>query len=166
MNAPSKTETLWLAAIAALLAGAVMTWHTVLHMREQADIYKRKTSVITALNDLALEIEPFYAAEKSYSRIAGRPVPFETFAKSALPDVPHETRQVSDNSSAVADGWKLRRHEISFSEAPVDKVIDFALRAESLNPPWRAAQCEIRALAGRPNMADIVITFEVPEKQQ
>ena len=74
-----------------------------------------------------------------------------------LPDVTSESR--SEKRRLIASRWAVRDLTLTFSEAPMGKVMRFVHASESLRPPWRMTACELRAVPGAPGKGRVKLTL-------
>jgi hypothetical protein len=66
----------------------------------------------------------------------------------------------------LVPGWAVRQTEVSFGEVPFAGVMEFVRKAEAMNPPWRLAQCTLRASPVAPGAGQVVLQFEAVQKKE
>lgn len=74
--------------------------------------------------------------------------------------------EIQEQETIAVGEWFLKRYEVSFPDAPLAHVLEFASLAEAQRPPWRLVQCEIRASSRTSGTGHVTLVFESLEKSR
>jgi len=154
---------LWTLAGLAMLVGAILTVTT---LRQAGQARIRLAALgrdLEGLQRLDARLGSYLAAQTAFEQLA-------TPKAAGLADVLERTLpgckldQSKEVSSQPTPGWVLRRQEISLSDVPFAKVMEFVRAAEAQRPPWRLAKFTIRASAREPGTGQAVLQMEALER--
>jgi hypothetical protein len=119
--------------------------------RRQADL-RRLEEMQTAVARYRRMVSAFESLPATH------PVPVSEFVRAELPGVTAEIRE--QPSQPVVAGWVLRRVEIAVPEVSLDAFATFVARAEAQRPPWRLAECSIRASPRTGGYGQVTLVLE------
>ena len=162
MNRSAALRPLYLVALAALAAGFASTIWAVRRVAAADRALKSKTEILARLQSIEHDLGRYEAARTDYEKRASQPLlpPADLLAKTpGLP--PPEPR--AEPPRDVAPGWAVRRHEFTFANAPVDRLVAWVTALEALDPPWRLAKIEVRG-GPQPGHARAVVSLEGLER--
>jgi hypothetical protein len=167
---------LWVAAVAAVVAAVALCAQTFGALGEKRAELEKGIVRLRELRALRGRLADLQAAVAGFEKLASRQ-PADLAA--ILREFPVlQAGESRETRRPVCDGWVVRQREMSFRDAPADKVLEFVAAVEAsawgpgsagdavqapLRPPWRLVKCVIRA-AGRPGCAQAVLRLEAVEK--
>lgn len=96
------------------------------------------------------------AAEKAWPT---EPVPLLDLARVVWPRTrPEDVRELGREP---AEGtWTLRRVELTWTEAPLERIMELIRQAETAQPPWRIVRCVIQSSPTTPGMVALTLEGE------
>lgn len=145
MTSPSTRSALPVAALLAAALGLALTVASAVNAPRRVAAIRRREADAVEARRLRDELARREAIRRLWLELpdARLPAP-ETLLRTAArglaaPEV------IERDAEPLADGWRRRRVEIVFPEAPLDMIGRFLAAAAAARPPWRLA--EIRVLA-------------------
>ena len=164
----------WAVALIVLLVGTVLTVRTALDLRERGIRIQRKQQEWAAATALRAELADYEAAAAAMMTLPeDKPARLDGLMEATLGGIrPDDSRDVVE---AVAEGWRARRRELVFADAPLKDVMDFVQRAEASaggaagdapsRPPWRLEKLAFQASARASGRGRIVATLLTVERE-
>jgi len=157
---------LWfLAALAVLLAGILMTLQEVRHLAAVSRRLTRKHGEMARLQQLAGEVARGEETIREFGALSDRrPGSLRGLLDRTFPG--SKAQDVRESVRESVPGWIVRQVEIAFSEAGIAEVAAFVAAAEAQRPPWRLARCLVNSSPHTPGAAQVVLQLETAEKQE
>jgi hypothetical protein len=162
MNRVRALSPLHLVALAALIAGLTSTVWAFGRVAGARRALKAKVEVVAKLGAARSDLARYEAAKADYEKRAGPPLPSLTDLLAKTPGLP-PPEQRGEPPREIAPGWIVRRQEVAFANAPLDRLIAWVAAAEALDPPWRLVKIELRG-GPQPGHARAVLSLEGLER--
>ena len=156
---------LWLAVAAIVAAGVGLSVNSAGMVRETRLRVERKRRDLDKLRVIEAEVRRGEAAKQAIEQRPTRP------AEALLPLVQAQfagfrAEDCRETRRDLIPGWVVRQTEVSFGEAPLAGVMELVGKAEAMDPPWRLAQCTLRASPVAPGAGQVVLQFEALQRRE
>jgi hypothetical protein len=162
-NKAGMDSGLWFAAALVFLLGTGLTCYTLNAARESLPKIRSKASYLAGLRTIQAEITQGLAALEVFSKSADKHVvPLPELMRDSLGELKPD--EIKDVHKETVQGWMVRQKDITFNEAPLDKVMEFTRKAEAQRPPWSLTKCVIRSSPRAPGVARIELSLQAVEK--
>ncbi len=166
MTERSSQYTLWLTALACLLAGVLLAVYACGRIRQARETLTGKHADLRALQALDARAADYTDALQAFEMLPHKqPVPLATLLKAHLPD--NKPDDIRESQTGTLEDWSLLRREISLTEVPLPKLMGFVVAAESVTnrPPWRMEKCVIRASARAAGYGQVQLVLQAFERR-
>jgi hypothetical protein len=153
-------------AVVAVLTGL---WTTATGLRETARLesaIRRKRAEAQEARRLREELAALDAARAAWDNLPRAELtPVDELFRRMDADL--AAPEVSDRGSEpLADGWRRRRVEVVFHEAPLEWIATFLARCAEERPPWRAVEIRIVASETARGYGRVALTLEGLERTE
>jgi hypothetical protein len=156
---------LWAAAVLIFALGTGLTCYTLSAERQSLPKMKAKASYLAGLRLIQGELAQGLAAVDAFAKSPDKHVaPLPELMRDTLGDLKPD--EIKDVRKETVQGWVVRQKDITFSDAPLDKVMEFVRKAETQRPPWSMSKCVIRSSPRAPGVAKIELSLQAVEKTQ
>jgi hypothetical protein len=164
MSERLRIRMLWLAAVASLVCGALLTLTSVRNLRAAEDRSRSTRSHVEQLEAHEARFNRSLDARQAFEKLSSKkPVPLDALLAKAFPG--KTPQDVRESYREIGEGWGVRRREFSLAEVPFAGVMAFLREAENRRPPWRVLKCDIRA-STRPGEGKVDLALEALEKAE
>jgi hypothetical protein len=153
---------LWSAAGLSLLAGLVLTLHSLNGIGRVREILLKKADDSRELAGLRTQANRHHALLTAYTQYPASPVPFETLVRTTLPA--QSMRLVTTDVTPSASGWTAKKVTVEFNDidgADLGKLFDAGAKA---NPPWTLLECTLFAAPAPGRVAKATLVFSTVER--
>lgn len=157
-------QVLFVSAGVLMLAAVLLTWNTLRRLDAASRTLRGKAQELGDLQAVRARLARREAAISAFAR-AGNvpPVSVRTLIRQIWPDQP--APDLRESTEASVPGWRLRRAEIAFGDAELERVAAFVEAAESRRPPWRVMSYEIKASPHTPGAGHVVLKLATAERE-
>ncbi|OGV68004.1 MAG: hypothetical protein A2283_10715 [Lentisphaerae bacterium RIFOXYA12_FULL_48_11] len=163
MNNSARVGFIWLSALVCLVAGIVMTIHNLKRSESIEERFRKQIGELKILRSQESDLNRHETARREYELVTDKkPVPLNTVLQETLAGV--KVDDVRESRKELVDGWALRQKEISISDVPLDKVMDFVEKAESHKFPWSLARFVVRSAPLASGKGQVTLLMESLEK--
>ncbi len=153
---------LWNAAGLSLLAGLILTLHSLNGITRTREILSKKANDIRELVGLRTQANRYRSLLTATAQYPASPVPLETLARTALPSQP--MRVLTTDITPSVTGWIAKKVSVEFNDiAGIDlgKLLDAGVAA---NPPWTLLECTLFAAPTPGRVAKATLVFSTVER--
>ena len=156
---------LWFIALIVFIIATARTCYTLNAERDTLIKIRSKVSYLAGLQAIQSDLARGLAAASFVGKSADKHA-------ASLPELMSSTLgelkpdEIKDARKETIQGWVVLQKEMTFGEAPVDKVMEFISKAEAQHPPWSVTRFVIRSSPRAPGMAKIELTLQAVEKAQ
>ena len=155
---------LWSAAGIALLAGILLSFHSVGTMSRTNEILAKKASDATTLVGLQADAIRYRAIVQRYAQYPATPIPFEDVVKRTQANLPFATR--STETLPTISGWSARTVSVGFSNVSGTDLGRFLESGAAATPPWSLLECTLFASPTPGQLARAELAMGTVEQQK
>jgi hypothetical protein len=153
---------LWSAAGLSLLAGFLLTHHSLNGITRTREIFLKKTNDIRELAGMRTQANLHHSLLTAAVQYPPSPIPLETLARTTVPAQP--MRLLTTGITPSVSGWTARKVSVEFNDiAGIDlgKLLD---AGASANPPWTIIECTLFAAPTPGRVAKATLVFSTVER--
>ncbi len=152
----------WIAAGLSLLAGLLLTIHSLSGLSRTREILVKKANDIRELDGMRSQANRYHALLTAAVQYPASSVPLETLARKTIPA--QSMRLLATDFSPSVPGWTVKKVSAEFTDiAGIDlgKLLDAGAAA---NPPWTLLECTLLAASTRGHIAKATLVFSTVER--
>jgi hypothetical protein len=165
MNKALLKRLLWISAAVLIVAGAIMTIRNFGSVEDASMRIKKRISELKILRNMEADLARYEAAKQKVEQISEKhAVALAGVLQEVLPG--NKADDMRDSRKDLIPGWSIRQKEISISDVPIGKMMEFVRKAESQTIPWCMTKCVIRAAPHAAGVGQVVLTMEAVEKAE
>lgn len=153
----------WVTAVVLMCAGIILSWKTVVTLRDTEIRLDRKFVTLEQLQGMAVRIREGEAARDSVVKRSTAAVPslIPLQAEMMMGYKPDDSRE---GKRELQPGWIVREMDFSYGDVPFSAAMEFVKRAESSMPPWRLTRCTLRVSPNAEATGQVLLHLEALEK--
>lgn len=159
----SSLVILWGAAGLSLLAGIVLTIHSLSGIARSEELLSRKTEQVVELSAMRAQAVRYQSILKLYAGYPATPRKFSDLARTALPG--SALTVLSSTTQPAVPGWTAQKISVELSDITgedIGKLLDAGTAAK---PPWALVECVFFASPTPGRIAKATLVMETAERQ-
>lgn len=153
---------LWSAAGLSLLAGLILSLHSLKGINRSREILSKKANDIRELAGMRTQANRYHSLLTAAVQYPASPIPLETLARTTVPSQP--MRLLSTDITPSVSGWTAKKVSAEFNDiagSDLGKLFD---AGASANPPWTILECTLFAGPTPGRVAKATLVFSTVER--